>query len=704
MSSSVSSTDTRTLKRRRDSEESSDSAASFQELKTGENRGEDGFLSFESPATLGGGGKAPIKSEDPPWFDEESPWKSSETPLVALHNEILRFCDLVSPSPAEHSARGSALGDVTRVLKSLWPDCRVKVFGSELTGLALPASDLDVACLGVPPPPPSGRGAGGPGRETSPLRLFADALRTGGLVSQLEVVESAKVPIVKLVHARTGVSADVSFNIEDGLKTGWLMRGHLEANPPLRPLLLVLKYFLMQRGLNETYPSGGVGSFLLQLMALSFLQHRKRRADHMHAATAKQQKDYRQLPPPPSSSSSSAAAAGAPPLPTAPPVGGENFNLGSLLLEFLELFGRKFNYEAVGVSVREGGSYFRKRDRQYAWMGGAARAPNLLCLENPLLPDVDVGRNAFNILTVKRAFMHAHMVLVERLAAQQILHRAHRAERHAVATAAAATAKKAEEEKEKQKSLKPADGEDGDVEKKGGQGEEKAGVENPFSSSSSVAAPTSASSLSAPSPSSAGTASHHTFKHPPYAGEGDASLKDSDSLGILRSSLAAVIFADAILLERNLPTRDNGKTTRSADDDEGGTGGGGSSSSSGGSGGGGKVGAQKRHQGSLFTVTLPPPPQDESEDDVASGDDDDSPSGQDAAAEAKRVGKKQSRKAIKNKAKLLAKKEKLKSAKKSKAGKGSGVESRRVVYEVVDDDDGDGKEAEESPKKKSKSK
>ena len=162
------------------------------------------------------------------------------------------------------------------MLTGIWPGCRVAVFGSELTGLCLPSSDLDIACLDV-----TGKDSVGP----LPLRRFAEELRLAGLEDQLEVVESAKVPIVKLVHARTQIGGDVNFNVPDGLTTGWMMRDFLTAHPPLRPLLLVLKHFLMQRALNETYPSGGVGSFL-QMMVLSFLQHRQHRHRHDRAAFA----------------------------------------------------------------------------------------------------------------------------------------------------------------------------------------------------------------------------------------------------------------------------------------------------------------------------------------------------------------------------------------------------------------------------------
>ncbi len=45
------------------------------------------------------------------------------------------------------------------------------------------------------------------------------------------------------------------------------IRGMMSSYPSLRPLVLVLKYMLLQRHQHETF-SGGVGSFLLFLMVL----------------------------------------------------------------------------------------------------------------------------------------------------------------------------------------------------------------------------------------------------------------------------------------------------------------------------------------------------------------------------------------------------------------------------------------------------
>lgn len=60
-------------------------------------------------------------------------------------------------------------------------------------------------------------------------------------------------------------------NVENGPRACALINSFCEIYVCLRPLTLFLKYFLYIRGLNDTY-SGGIGSFLLQLMIVSHLQ------------------------------------------------------------------------------------------------------------------------------------------------------------------------------------------------------------------------------------------------------------------------------------------------------------------------------------------------------------------------------------------------------------------------------------------------
>lgn len=106
--------------------------------------------------------------------------------------------------------------------------------------------------------------------------------------------------------------------MEGGPAEAKRIRDYMDEFKPLRPLTLVIKQFLAQRGLNEVY-TGGLGSYAIMLMVLSFLQ--------MHPR---------------------------------PDVNSAKANLGVLLIEFLELYGCHFNYERVVISVRQGGRYLPK--------------------------------------------------------------------------------------------------------------------------------------------------------------------------------------------------------------------------------------------------------------------------------------------------------------------------------------------------------
>ena len=316
---------------------------------------DDGFISLADETAAA----ADDEVDAAPWMTEAQQILSlagdEVNPLVALHNEILSFCDLVQPTAREVAQRARAVSELTDAVRAVWPGARLEVFGSQLTGLWLPSSDVDAVVFGAV--------------GARPLRQLAAELRRRDLVSFLELVESARVPIIKLVHAATGVPMDVSFDIDSGLRTGRLINELLRAMPPLRPLILVLKHFLLQRRLNETF-TGGIGSFMLQLMVVSFLQMRHR----TDCATG-----VRCAP-----------------------------NLGSLLLEFFELYGRDFNYGVTGISVRHAGSYFQKRSRGWLY----PQRPALLAIENPSDPSFDVGKNSYQVSTAKRAFQHAHASLL----------------------------------------------------------------------------------------------------------------------------------------------------------------------------------------------------------------------------------------------------------------------------------------------------
>lgn len=100
--------------------------------------------------------------------------------------------------------------------------------------------------------------------------------------------------------------------------------------------------------MNETY-SGGIGSFVLTLMIVSFLQMKQRNCA-LSAMSAQISAGLLEI-----GVSSSNSAGASLPVPS--------WNLGTLLLEFFQLYGMSFNYFSAGISITDGGSLLAKRKR-----------------------------------------------------------------------------------------------------------------------------------------------------------------------------------------------------------------------------------------------------------------------------------------------------------------------------------------------------
>ncbi|XP_024150707.1 terminal nucleotidyltransferase 4B [Oryzias melastigma] len=286
-----------------------------------------------------------------------TPWKirNYADTVVGLHEEIKDFYDYISPRPEEEKMRLEVVDRIKGVIHDLWPSAEVQVFGSFSTGLYLPTSDIDLVVFGK--------------WEKLPLWTLEEALRKRNVADKnsIKVLDKATVPIIKLTDSVTEVKVDISFNVESGVKAARLIKEFKEKYPVLPYLVLVLKQFLLQRDLNEVF-TGGIGSYSLFLMAVSFLQ--------LH---------YRE------------------------DVCSPNINIGVLLIEFFELYGRHFNYLKTGIRIKDGGSYVAKDEVQKNMMDGYR--PSMLYIEDPLQPDNDVGRSSYGAMQVKQAFDYAFVVL-----------------------------------------------------------------------------------------------------------------------------------------------------------------------------------------------------------------------------------------------------------------------------------------------------
>ncbi|KAH9802705.1 nucleotidyltransferase family protein [Citrus sinensis] len=251
--------------------------------------------------------------------------------------EIVDFCDFLSPTSEEREVRTTAGEAVLDLFKYTWPKCKPKVFGTFRTGLYLPTSDIDVVIM-----------ESGIHNPATGLQALSRALLQRGIAKKIQVIAKARVPIVKFFEKKSGVSFDISFDAQNGPKAAEFIKDALAECPPLRPLCLILKVFLQQRELNEVY-SGGIGSFALLTMIMAVL---KIVNDVPYMAYLQSLYKCRASP---------------------------EHNLGILLVNFFDFYGRKLKTTDVGVSCKGAGSFFKKSSKGFTNKG----RPFLIAIEDP---------------------------------------------------------------------------------------------------------------------------------------------------------------------------------------------------------------------------------------------------------------------------------------------------------------------------------
>lgn len=145
------------------------------------------------------------------------------------------------PTKTEKQLRDSVFACIKSLMLDIWPRADVELFGSFSTRLNLPNTDLDITVLGISDP--------------NPLRTLESYLLTRNIaqLNSIFVFDKRRVPIVKFTDRESGIKFDVSFNLDDGWQ-GWdLINEYTLKYPMLPKLVKVLKLFLTQQDLNNTY-------------------------------------------------------------------------------------------------------------------------------------------------------------------------------------------------------------------------------------------------------------------------------------------------------------------------------------------------------------------------------------------------------------------------------------------------------------------
>jgi non-canonical poly(A) RNA polymerase PAPD5/7 len=145
------------------------------------------------------------------------------------------------------------------------------------------------------------------------------------------------------------------------------MKNAFNKHPALKYLLVVLKYFLKQRNMDNT-TNNGLSGYSLFLMIFSFLQNHPSNFDVDIA---------------------------------------NNTSLGELLVGFFEIYGIYFNYEDLKIDVRKNGGYFKKEMTDFINC-----SKNGLYIIDPVNKESNAGFGTKDVNRIKRLFKSAYGCLI----------------------------------------------------------------------------------------------------------------------------------------------------------------------------------------------------------------------------------------------------------------------------------------------------
>ncbi|EAQ84734.1 hypothetical protein CHGG_08748 [Chaetomium globosum CBS 148.51] len=302
-----------------------------------------------------------------PWMEVDH--SRSANMAVWLHKEVVDFYEYIKPRDFEERLRGELVRDLKQFCRKVFRDAEMYPFGSFPSGLYLPTGDMDMAFMS------DGYMKGGVPKYSTKNTLYR--LR-GQLMNhkvawedEIEVIPSAKVPLVKFIEHKTGLKVDVSFENNSGVTAIATFKAWRDRYPGMPALVTLVKHFLLMRGLNEPV-NGGIGGFSVICLVVSMLQ--------MMPEVQSGNLDTRH-------------------------------HLGQLLLHFFDLYGNKFNYQTVAISLNPPHWIPKHQVTEFAY-----KNHNRLSIIDPNNPANDISGGSSNTNKILAHFANAHQELTKRMA------------------------------------------------------------------------------------------------------------------------------------------------------------------------------------------------------------------------------------------------------------------------------------------------
>ncbi|MCJ1285584.1 hypothetical protein MMC26_004925 [Xylographa opegraphella] len=284
-----------------------------------------------------------------------------------LHKEVIDFYEFVKPQEHEQVVRRELLERLQNAIRSWRADLELHSFGSFAAGLYLPTADMDLVVLSK-----DFRDHGRPNvcQTNNQMRKLADYLEKNGIAEpwSVEIVGSAKVPLIKFVDHITQLKIDMSFENDTGLVANNTFRLWKALYPAMPIIVTTIKQFLLMRGLNEV-ANGGLGGFSVTCLVVSLLQNMPR------VQTGEIVPEQ---------------------------------NLGEILLEFLDLYGNQFEIARTGIRMEPPG-YFDKR----TWNSHKPLKPDRLAIMDPNQKGNDISGGSRNVMLIFARFSRARAEILD---------------------------------------------------------------------------------------------------------------------------------------------------------------------------------------------------------------------------------------------------------------------------------------------------
>ncbi|KAF9761482.1 Non-canonical poly(A) RNA polymerase PAPD5 [Nosema granulosis] len=277
---------------------------------------------------------------------------SKDEAIENLNRGLLEVYEQIKPSKSTHSERKAVVKRIKRAIKKIYTTAEVCTFGSFKTHLYLSTSDIDLVVLFK--------------NDNTEINTQVVLRNIKGILINQEIanrssmmfIKGAKVPVLKFTDATFGYKFDISVNNTSGINAVGFIKEVVEEKPFVKVFFLVLKYFMVCRGLGDA-ASGGLNSYSQFLLMYNFLQ--------LHPLMQCRAID---------------------------PIE----NIGVLFIEFFQYYGFDFQYHNVTVCVK---NVQYKRN----WVGRC-------CIVDPTDSDTNTGSNCRNIRSITKVLQYAYRTMV----------------------------------------------------------------------------------------------------------------------------------------------------------------------------------------------------------------------------------------------------------------------------------------------------